>query len=100
MSRYARRKDSNQLEITAMAHACGFITLDTSAFGNDFPDMVVAFETRPGVYVNDFWEVKTLKGKLREGQARFFETWPGPKAVVRTPADVAARREFWLKEAK
>ena len=100
MSRYARRKDANQLEITAMAHACGFITLDTSAFGNDFPDMVVAFETRPGVFVNDFWEVKTLKGKLREGQARFFETWPGPKAVIRTDEDVRQRRAYWLREAK
>lgn len=100
MSKYARRKDSNQPEITAMAHACGFITLDTSAFGNDFPDMMVAFEVRPSVWINDVWEVKTARGKLREGQKKFFATWPGPKAVMRTPDDVAARREFWLKEGR
>jgi hypothetical protein len=100
MTRYARRKDSNQPEITAMAHACGFITLDTSAFGNDFPDMMVAFEIAPGRWLNDLWEVKTLKGKLREGQSKFFEMWPGPKCVIRSLDDVQARREFWLKEGR
>jgi hypothetical protein len=66
-----------------MAHACGFITLDTSAVGNDFPDMMVAFEIAPGRWLNDLWEVKTLKGKLREGQSKFCEMWPGPKCVIR-----------------
>lgn len=92
MTRYARRKDSNQPEITAMAHACGFITLDTSAFGNDFPDMMVAW----GPF-NILWEIKTAKGKLRDGQKRFFDEWPGAKAVIRNDKDVMAQRDFWMK---
>jgi hypothetical protein len=41
-----------------------------------------------------------LKGKLREGQSKFFEMWPGPKCVIRSLDDVQARREFWLKEGR
>jgi len=100
MSKYARRKDSNHNDIAAAAGVFGFITLDTSRFGDDFPDMLVAFEIRQDVWRNDLWEIKTAKGKLREGQSKFFETWPGPKAVIRTNDDVAKRREFWLKEDK
>lgn len=102
MTRYARRKDNNHNDITAIAGACGFIVCDTSAFGNDFPDMLTAFEVMPDVWVNDLWEIKTVKGKLREGQKKFFATWPGPKCVIRTDDDVKARREWWLsfREAK
>ena len=100
MSHYARRKDANQNDITAMAGACGFIVLDCSRFGDNFPDVIVAFEVSPSVWRVDMWEIKTAKNKLREGQKRFFATWPGPKCVIRSDDDVRARREYWLKEAK
>lgn len=92
MTRYARRKDNNHNDITAIAGACGFIVCDTSAFGNDFPDMVVAW----GPF-NILWEIKTAKGKLREGQKRFFDEWPGAKAVIRSDKDVMAQRDFWMR---
>lgn len=100
MTHYARRKDSNHNAISAMAQACGFAVCDTSAFGNDFPDMVVAFEVRPGDWVQELWEVKSGNKKLRDGQKKFFATWPGPKAVIRTDADVQARREELLRKEK
>lgn len=100
MSRHARRKDSNHNAITQMALACGFAVCDTSAFGDSFPDLVVAFERKPGDWTCELWEIKSQRGKLRDGQKRFFETWPGPRAVIRTDADVQARREQLLNERK
>ena len=93
MTHYARRKDANHNAITAMALACGFAVCDTSAFGNNFPDLVVAFERTPGNWITELWEIKSGKGKLRDGQKQFFAQWPGPKAVIRTDADVQARRD-------
>ena len=93
MTHYARRKDANHNAITAMALACGFAVYDTSGMGNNFPDLVVAFERTPGNWHCELWEIKSARGKLRDGQKQFFARWPGPKAVIRTDADVQARRD-------
>ena len=92
MSHYARRKDANQNDITAMAQACGFIVLDCSRFGDNFPDVLVAW----GPF-NILWEIKTAKSKLQNGQRRFFDEWPGAKAVIRSDKDVIAQRVLWMK---
>ena len=98
MSRYARKKDNNHNDIVAWALEIGFMARDTSRLGDGFPDSVMAFRVYREFWVNDLWEIKDgKKGTLTEDEREFFDSWPGPKVVIRTFDDVTARRDYWLK---
>lgn len=76
------RVDANQAEIVTALRACGRRVLLLSAIGKGCPDLLVGW---PGN--NVLIEVKTADGVLTPDQVAFFNTWTGPKAVVRTVAE-------------
>jgi len=51
-------------------------------------DYLVAVPTTRHGWVTVVVEFKDLKTKVRPGQQRFMDTWPGLSWLVRTPADV------------
>lgn len=77
--RRAARKDANHNEICDALRAVGCSVLDLSRLGCDAPDCLVG-----NGETNTLLEIKTTKGKLSPGQETFFQTWQGPKAVVRS----------------
>ena len=81
-------RDANHLEIVKGIVAAGkgnWKVLDLAAMGKDCPDVLVGTPRS-----NVLLEIKTAKGKLSPGQEKFFATWPGPKAVVRTVDEAAS----------
>lgn len=81
MGKYAvHQVDANAEELYAAARKLGFSVIKTGASPVDswwgLLDQTVAVE------------IKTLKGKLRPTQARFFRTFQGMKREVRTVGDV------------
>ena len=65
--------------------ARGVRVLDLGSVGGGCPDLLTG---RPGS--NMLLEVKDDDGDLTPAQRRFFDTWPGPKAVVRSLAEALA----------
>ena len=87
---YFTKRDSNQEQIIQELRALGFYVLDVSALGGQVLDIFVA--GRHGVRHRWEWlhvEIKTAKGKLTEGETRFFEQCPDcPAIVARSTEDI------------
>ena len=66
------RRDNNHAEIADQLKQLGFSVLDLSQLGGGCPDMLIA---RNGITM--MVEVKSGKGKLREGQLIFAGEWRG-----------------------
>jgi Holliday junction resolvase len=81
MSKYARKKDSNQDAIVSALLLCGCNVTDMSAAGNGFTDL---FVTRAGVHY--ILECKSSTGKLTTPQA-LFHVKHQPVHTVRTPEE-------------
>jgi len=77
--RFAARVDANHKEIADGLREAGRSVLSLHRLGQDAPDLLVGNGD-----TNVLLEVKTSKGKLSDGQREFFESWRGPKAVVRS----------------
>lgn len=74
-----RRKDANHNEIESALQQAGCSTLDCSAVGCGFPDLVVG---RLGkTYLLEIKNPAT-RGKLNKLQQAFFDMWRGQAAVV------------------
>lgn len=86
--RRAAKKDTNHNIIANALRDVGYSVADTSALGDDFPDLIVGgVDRRTGQINNWLVEVKTAKGKLKPGQEAFKDNWRGPYAVLRTVDD-------------
>jgi hypothetical protein len=81
LHRRAAKRDASEREIIAALEACGWTVQQVSA--KDWFDLVAAKGTR-----TVFIEVKTAKKKLKPGQQRSFDTWPGEKHVFRCADEV------------
>lgn len=97
MSKYARRKDANHNDIASYALQIGFVPYDTSRVGGGFPDSLMAFRLHGDYWVTDLWEIKDGKNDLTPDESAFFETYPGPKCIIRNHDEVLARRAYWLQ---
>ena len=88
--RYAARRDANDAAITEAVRAAGFTVYDLGLAGQGVPDKLV---TAPGFAA--FLEIKTPKGRLRQGQERFREAFEplGMWYLARDPAETVA----WLQ---
>ena len=76
--RLKAKRDGNELEIVAALRYCGasvtFLSLP------DVPDLLVGFQSNTYLI-----EIKSPKGKLREGQQEWINNWRGGDVhVVRT----------------
>ena len=89
------KRDANEQEIVDMLEVCGWSVLRISVPNG--PDLIAAKDGACAVF--DGYgcdrlsrtvavEVKTGKKKLRDGQQRWFDNWPGEKAVLRCAEDV------------
>ena len=79
LNRWAKRRDANEPEIIEAFEKLGF-----SVVRLDLPcDLIVGRHNRSYLV-----EVKTAKGKLKDTQKEFKETWKGNFAVVRSVEDV------------
>lgn len=94
-SRLPHRRDANQDEIVRAFEQLGCSVADTSALGDDFPDIVVGTAGR-----NLLVEIKTDAGKLSHGQDGFRERWRGRYDVVRNCGDVVLLVQAVRKEIK
>ena len=80
--RFARR-DKNQAAIVAELRRLGFYVVDASPLGGEVLDIFVA--GWHGISRRWEWlhvEIKTARGKLTKGEARFFEQCPECPAIV------------------
>lgn len=76
MPRWFDKPDSNLAEIVQALRAAGVGVIITPPL-----DLLCGFKNR-----NYLLECKTATGKVRTKKQRdFFDTWPGQKALVRTP---------------
>lgn len=87
---YGAKVDANQKQIIDDLRRLGFHVIDTSSLGGQVLDIFVA--GWHGVRHQWEWlhvEIKTARGKLTEGEARFFEQCPEcPAIVARSTEDV------------
>lgn len=97
MSKYGRRKDKNHNAITSYALEIGFVPYDTSRVGDGFPDSLMAFRIVGDFWITDLWEIKDGKNGLTPDEHEFFETYPGPKCIIKNHDDALKRREYWLQ---
>lgn len=79
-SRLPHKRDANHAEIAQTFESLGCTVADTSALGDDFPDMVVGIAG-----VNLMVEAKSDGGRLSPGQHGFRERWRGQYDVVNSP---------------
>ena len=77
LPKYAAQRDENEAVIVAALRKAGASVTLLSA--TNIPDLAVGYRG-----VNFFLEVKTEKGKLKEGQKNWASHWRGQHAVVRT----------------
>lgn len=78
--RHAKKRDTSERAIINALKQFGMDVIQI-----DQPvDLIVGWRG-----VNYLAEVKTGKAKLRDGQAKFVETWRGQVVVLRNPADAA-----------
>jgi Holliday junction resolvase-like predicted endonuclease len=89
LHRRAAKRDSVEREIIDALEACGWTVQQVSA--KDWFDLVAAKGTR-----TVFIEVKSGRSRLKLGQQRSFDTWPGEKHVFRSMGEVLA----WEKEQR
>jgi hypothetical protein len=99
LHRRAAKRDASEAAIVEMLEACGWRVLRVSV--KDGPDL---FASKPSRTVlnqhGQFFimpercvaiEVKTGSGKLKPGQKRWLDDWPGETAVIR---DIEQVREL------
>lgn len=88
MSRFARRKDTNQNPIVRELVQAGYSVQDLSAVGGGLTDILVGGVCRKtGERRNWLMEIKTAKGKLNPLQEEWHADWRGPVDIVRSPDD-------------
>lgn len=73
--RFAARRDENDKLLTEAMRKAGFTVHDLGLAGHGVPDKLVTKTLPNGKPWAAFVEIKTLKGKLREGQHLFQETF-------------------------
>lgn len=78
--RHNARRDSNEKNIVRYLERCGASVVQLDDPG--ICDLLVGFNS-----INILIEIKNEKGKLTPAQVKFFETWQGQKAVVRSIKD-------------
>ena len=88
---YAKRVDSNQVELVEYARLLGASVEHLHKVGGGVPDLVLGYEGK-----NYLCEVKTIKGKLNDLQIKWFTKWNGQACVIRTKEDL----NFLLKGEK
>lgn len=95
---YGAKVDANQKQIVAELERLGFYVLDTSPLGGQVLDIFVA--GWHGISRRWEWlhvEIKGPRGKLTEGEARFFERCPEcPAIVARSAEDIL---EWFMRRA-
>ena len=69
--RRAARRDANDGLISEALRAAGFTVMDFGTAGNSIPDKLVVRIKPDGTYWIQWVEIKSEKGKLREGQKAF-----------------------------
>ena len=77
LTRLAARRDENEAAIVQALRKAGATVELLSA--TNIPDLLVGYRGQ-----NFLLEVKTEKGKLKEGQKNWASHWRGQHAVVRT----------------
>ena len=77
LTRLAARRDENEAAIVQALRKAGATVELLSA--TNIPDLIVGYRGQ-----NYLLEVKTEKGKLKEGQKNWASHWRGQHAVVRT----------------
>ena len=75
------KRDKNEKQIIRFLERCGASVIQLDDPG--ICDLLVGYNS-----INILCEVKSEKGKLTPTQIKFFETWQGQKAVVRSIKDV------------
>jgi hypothetical protein len=89
LHRRAAKRDSSEREIIDALEACGWTVQQVSA--KDFVDLVIAKDGR-----NVLVEVKSGTKPLKPCQRERFDSWPGPKVILRSGDQVLA----WEKEQR
>jgi len=69
--RRAARRDANDGLISEALRAAGFTVMDFGTVGHSIPDKLVTRQQSNGKHWIQWVEIKSEKGKLREGQAAF-----------------------------
>jgi hypothetical protein len=80
--RRAAKVDANQGPIVEALRKVGASVQSLAAVGRGCPDLLVAYRGR-----NFLLEVKQLKGKMTPDQKRWFVSWRGDVALVRSAHD-------------
>ena len=80
--RWAQAPDANQDEVVKALEKIGCSVYDAHRIGGGLPDLIVGYRG-----LTMLVEVKTPKGKLREGQEQWIREWRGFTCVVRSPED-------------
>ena len=76
--------DSNQNDIIhALNQIPALDVIDLREVGDDCPDVLIGYAG-----VNYLVEIKTPTGRMKPGQIRHFEEWPGQTAIARSLDDV------------
>ena len=76
--------DANQNEIVAeLLKIPALSVIDLREVGNDCPDILIGYHGD-----NFLIEIKTAKGKVKPGQQRHYDEWPGQTAIARSLDDV------------
>jgi hypothetical protein len=82
--RYDSRVDENQSGLIQAARDMGASVLLLHRVGNSTPDILIGYHG-----IDQLVEVKTVKGELSDGQAKFIREWNGRKVkVARTVHDI------------
>ncbi len=76
------RVDANQPEIVAALRGMGASVLLLNCVGHGSPDILVGWNGN-----NVLMEIKSPDGKLTDDEKQFFDTWRGPKIIVRSIGD-------------
>lgn len=83
MSRYARRIDKNQPEVTEELRSLGFSIIFTYTIGKGIPDFMVGF-----LGLNLWVELKSGNGKLTTDETEFHSEYKGYVIIANSTLDV------------
>lgn len=79
-----KRVDENQAELVGLLRRLGASVLVLSSVGKGCPDILIGLKGN-----NYLLEIKSnMKSKLTEHEQKFFDTWNGQVAIVRSDTDV------------
>ena len=80
--KWVKTQDANHPEVVDALEKIGCTVHDASVMGGGFPDLVVG---KQGLTM--LIEVKTDKGRLKEGQQKWHTEWRGHTCIVRSPME-------------